>query len=47
MNQFPSLGFALEWLSKPGEFEPKIAGIGSGIKQKINEYFGGEIEVKL
>lgn len=47
MKIFPSVGLALEWLSDPGMFEPKIPGIGTGIKQKINEFLGGKVEVKL
>lgn len=41
------LGMALEWLSKPGEFEPRIDGIGVKTKEKINELFHGSLELKL
>lgn len=47
MGKFPTVGYAIEWLSKPGEYEPRIPGIGTGIKQKINEFLGGEMELKL
>lgn len=47
LKHFPTVGYALEWLSSPGDFEPKIPGIGSGIKNKINEFLGGKLELKL
>lgn len=47
LKHFPTPGYALEWLSDPGMFEPKVLGIGSGIKTKINEFLGGKMEIKL
>ena len=47
LKHFPTVGYALEWLSDPEMAEPKIAGIGSGIKNKINEFLGGKMELKL
>lgn len=47
LKHFPTPGYALEWLSDPGMFEPKVLGIGSGIKSRINEFLGGKMEIKL
>jgi ERCC4-type nuclease len=47
LKRFPSVGIALEWLTDPGIFEPKIPGIAGGTKQKIADFIGGKLEVKL
>lgn len=39
------LGVALEWLTDPGMFEPKIDGIGAKTKLAANEFFNGKLEL--
>lgn len=47
LEKLPHLGIALEWLTTPGEFEPRIEGIGPITKQNICDLMGGSLSLNL